>query len=159
MRIFLTSDHHFFHANIIKYCSRPFKSVEEMNEVMIQRWNNVVGKDDLVIHLGDFALTNGKNIQATRERLNGTILLLKGSHDSSLRSHHGFIITKSPIYLQNYIMTHEPLQKESIPKGIINVHGHIHEKDSLYGINISVEKTNYEPIELQNLKKYYQLSS
>lgn len=159
MKIFLTSDHHFFHSKIIKYSSRPFQSVEEMNEVMIERWNYVVGNDDLVIHLGDFALTNGKTIQATRERLNGTILLLKGSHDDKLRSRHGFIITKSPIYLQDYIMTHEPLQKGLIPKGYINVHGHLHEKDSLYGINISVEKTNYQPIELANLKEFCCLAS
>ena len=54
--IFFTSDHHFYHSNIIKYCQRPFHSVEEMNEEMIRRWNSVVGVDDTVYYLGDFSL-------------------------------------------------------------------------------------------------------
>ena len=54
--IFFTSDHHFYHTNIIKYCQRPFQSVEEMNEVMVERWNAVVGKNDTVYYLGDLEL-------------------------------------------------------------------------------------------------------
>ncbi len=53
---FFTSDTHFNHANIIRFCNRPFKDVEQMNEVMIANWNNVIGKDDTVFHLGDFCL-------------------------------------------------------------------------------------------------------
>ena len=49
MKYFFTSDSHFHHANIIKYCNRPFSSVEEMNQVMIERWNEVVKPDDVVV--------------------------------------------------------------------------------------------------------------
>jgi len=55
-KVFFTSDTHFNHVNIIKYCSRPFSSVEEMNREMIARWNSVVGPEDTVFHLGDFAM-------------------------------------------------------------------------------------------------------
>ena len=54
--VWVTSDTHFNHANIIKYCNRPFSSVEEMNETIIANWNKVVSEDDMVYHLGDFAL-------------------------------------------------------------------------------------------------------
>lgn len=54
--IWFTSDTHFGHANIIKYCNRPYKDTEEMNADLIKRWNSTVGKDDLVWHLGDFSL-------------------------------------------------------------------------------------------------------
>ena len=56
MNTWLISDTHFDHANIIKYCNRPFKDVDEMNNTIWQNWNSVVDADDIVYHLGDFAL-------------------------------------------------------------------------------------------------------
>ena len=55
-KVYFTSDTHFNHANIIGFCSRPFKNVNEMNETLIANWNRVVGVDDIVFHLGDFCL-------------------------------------------------------------------------------------------------------
>ncbi len=52
--------------SIIEYCGRPFKTAEEMDTVMIEKWNNKVGKDDLVIHLGDFALGTKEKVKETR---------------------------------------------------------------------------------------------
>ena len=51
MKIFVTADTHFNHENIIKYCNRPFKDVNEMNEVIINNWNSVVSKDDIIYHI------------------------------------------------------------------------------------------------------------
>jgi calcineurin-like phosphoesterase family protein len=53
--VYFTADQHFGHAGIIGLCKRPFRSVEEMDEAMIANWNAVVGPDDEVWHLGDFA--------------------------------------------------------------------------------------------------------
>ena len=54
-------DHHFFHKNILEYepIARPFASVEEMNEAMVERWNSVVKPYDKVYHLGDFCFGRG----------------------------------------------------------------------------------------------------
>ena len=53
--LFFTSDTHFSHANIMKFCGRPFKNVGEMNNTIIKNWNDVVGPEDTVFHLGDLA--------------------------------------------------------------------------------------------------------
>jgi calcineurin-like phosphoesterase family protein len=79
--IFLTSDHHFGHERIIELCNRPFSSVDEMNQVMIDNWNDVVYPTDIVIHLGDFIMgTFVENINII-DRLNGKIMLVPGNHD------------------------------------------------------------------------------
>nr|MBI4156788.1 metallophosphoesterase [Candidatus Woesearchaeota archaeon] len=150
MKIFITADHHFHHKNIIEYCKRPFKTVEEMDNIMTEKWNKKVGKDDLVIHLGDFALGNKEKVKETREKLNGTIVLIKGNHD---RVNEGFIVVRDSIQIGNLLFSHRPIPKGEVQKGCINVHGHIHEKESLSGINVSVEKTDYEPIPLEELEK------
>ena len=79
-KIFFTSDTHFFHKNIIKYCNRPFGSVEEMNEALVANWNSVVGPDDHVYHLGDFCFGNVEKWNWCLEpgRLNGHIHLILG---------------------------------------------------------------------------------
>ena len=79
MDIFFTSDQHYGHARILEYCKRPFSCIEEMNETLIQRHNDVVGKKDLVYHLGDFAFKGCGGDYLCR--LNGQHVLILGNHD------------------------------------------------------------------------------
>jgi calcineurin-like phosphoesterase family protein len=81
--VWFTSDNHFGHKNIIEFSKRPFKSVEEMNEVMIERWNEKIGEEDVVYHLGDIALMPPAKLKPLLARLNGKICLLTGNHESS----------------------------------------------------------------------------
>lgn len=81
MARFYTSDTHFGHQRIIELCNRPFSSVEEMNEVMIERWNSVVKPTDTVIHFGDVALGKIAESLPLIERLNGIKSLIPGNHD------------------------------------------------------------------------------
>lgn len=72
--VFFTSDTHFNHANIIRFCNRPFKDVSHMNEAIISNWNRVVGPEDIVFHLGDFCLGGSAGMdkcteQAERENI------------------------------------------------------------------------------------------
>lgn len=83
MDTWFTSDTHFGHANIIKYCDRPWSSAEEMDEAIVERWNEKVGHDDVVYHLGDVSFH--KNEHHTAEilnSLNGQILIIPGNHDT-----------------------------------------------------------------------------
>ena len=81
---FFTADTEFNHNNIIKYCNRPFNSVDEMNESIVTNWNRVITKKDIVYHLGDV----GRNCDNIVKRLNGNIFFVKGSHDKKLDAPH-----------------------------------------------------------------------
>lgn len=78
--LYFTSDHHFWHTNIIKYCNRPFVSVEEMNEALIQNWNDLVLPEDEVYYLGDFSMA-ARPVEIYTSRLNGIKYLVPGNHD------------------------------------------------------------------------------
>lgn len=78
--IYFTSDPHYWHANVIRFCTRPYSSVEEMNEAMIRNWNAVVQPEDTVYCLGDFSLAF-RAIEAYSSRLMGNKILVPGNHD------------------------------------------------------------------------------
>lgn len=112
--VFFTSDTHFGHANIIDYCKRPFGSVEEMDAALIKNWNSVVGPDDTVFHLGDFAWGDPKSWNDTLDQLNGHIHLILGNHDmkniqegymkrfASVTFQKQIYVDKTCIYLNHY---------------------------------------------------------
>lgn len=83
MTIWFSADHHFNHANIIKYCSRPFSSVQEMDTEMIGRWNSVVKPQDEVYYLGDLTMGNYGTARSYLKKMNGRIKFIEGNHDAS----------------------------------------------------------------------------
>jgi calcineurin-like phosphoesterase family protein len=90
MTTWWTSDTHFSHANIIKYCDRPFRDVQEMNEALIEKWNLTVAPGDVVYHLGDLALGQDIELQiALTAQLNGDKRLVPGNHDRIAESFEG----------------------------------------------------------------------
>jgi calcineurin-like phosphoesterase family protein len=78
---FFTADTHFGHKNVIAYCNRPYKNVEEMDADLIKRWNETVADHDVIYHLGDFAFHPKDSTAEIIEQLNGHKILLKGNHD------------------------------------------------------------------------------
>lgn len=113
-RVFFTSDTHFNHTNIIRFCNRPFKDVSHMNETIIANWNRVVGPEDIVFHLGDFCLGGSAEWINVLKRLNGKIYLISGNHDiKNLRQNYTkyfeqitmqmyIEVDKQKIYLNHY---------------------------------------------------------
>lgn len=81
MTVFFTSDTHFGHENIIRYCDRPFKDTDEMDEAIIARWNETVSPEDTVYHLGDIALGQIAKSLPKVARLNGYKIAVLGNHD------------------------------------------------------------------------------
>lgn len=150
--IYVTSDHHFFHNEIISCFDRPFNSIEEMTEKMIKSWDNIVSPNDIVIHLGDLAFAGNKGIHWLRSKLNGEIHIIVGNHDKySILKRNGFIVYDDMIKIGNLLFTHYPIDKITNPY-YVNVHGHIH-NNKTYGrrINVCVEQTNYQPIYIEEL--------
>lgn len=85
-KIFFTSDTHFGHENILKFCpeTRRFASVEEMDEMMIEHWNDQVDDQSTVFHLGDFAFRGVDRCAEILQSLQGRIMFVVGNHDSNL---------------------------------------------------------------------------
>ncbi len=81
----VTSDLHFWHKNVIRYSNRPFDSVTDMNEGLIENWNNRVGTQDIVFNLGDFAFANEIKVIEILSRLNGTQYFIYGNHDKVMK--------------------------------------------------------------------------
>lgn len=79
--VWFTSDTHFGHENIIRYCNRPFRNAEEMNAELILRWRETVPEDGIVFHLGDFAHGNARLWNDILSALTGRKYLILGNHD------------------------------------------------------------------------------
>ncbi len=162
MNYWWTSDYHFFHTNIIKYCGRPFENVEEMNETIISRHNERVRPEDTVFFLGDFIFKSGKDDGEDRYRtfekkLNGKFIFIKGNHDrnNSLKT----IITKMYIHYgaKDICMTHRP--QDADPNVPLNFCGHVHQRYKVKRlnnksliVNMSVEMWNYYPVTFDEIK-------
>ena len=147
MTVYLTADTHFGHTNIIKYCGRPFNTVEEMNEALISNWNKVIKVDDIVIFLGDLGFKSNIDIWLTK--LNGDKLLIWGNHDKTGKPDTRFEY-KSEIFL----LTHKMIP--IIDRNIWNIHGHSHDKGMLVdkknkSMCVSTELTGYTPICMDKL--------
>jgi calcineurin-like phosphoesterase family protein len=161
MNIWVTSDHHFWHKNIIGYCGRPFRTVEGMNFALMQRWNATVHPDDLVIHLGDVCLCSFEEAMKIVPLLNGHKVLVLGNHDRFSKGGWrtlGFRQVCKQLRIGKLLMTHEAVPI-SEPDITANIHGHCHDhKPHKYSnrfyrnhFNVSVEVTAYRPVNLRDL--------
>lgn len=86
--IWLSSDQHFFHNNIIRFCNRPFKNLDEMHETMIKNWNQRVKSKERAYILGDFLFGGLTRLEKIIPRLNGEITLIRGNHDNASTRHY-----------------------------------------------------------------------
>lgn len=161
--IWFTSDTHFFHTNIIKFTDqegrriRPFSSLDEMHELMVERWNECVKPNDFVYHLGDVTFQYHDKFIALMKRLHGSKRLVFGNHDKCWNSALKVVFTKASLWRgfheHNFTATHIPQRLDKIRDGEFNVHGHIHERlepDPHY-INVCVEVRGYRPVHIDQI--------
>ena len=160
MAIWITADTHFGHANIIKYCQRPFSSVEEMDEAIISRWNAVVKPKDTIYHLGDFTLKKSANEYL--DKLNGKILFITGSHDYWLKkvdlNKYKGKLEILPLYKtikicgEKVTLCHYPMSSwDSSFYGSIHLHGHSHGKSEQIPnrFDVGVDCNDFYPFNLE----------
>jgi calcineurin-like phosphoesterase family protein len=158
--IFVISDLHLGHANIIRYCSRPFPhdAVEEMDQVLIKNWNYTVRPIDRIYHIGD--LCYGPYARSPNEyirQLNGTISLIRGNHDEGTKT----ASQKEMLVHQDipFMMIHNP---DDVPETFFGwvIHGHHHNNNladfpfinfEKRRINVSAEVVRYRPVSLSDL--------
>lgn len=162
MKRFYISDHHFAHKNIIKYCHRPFETVHDMDRFMIEKWNSVVGKDDMVIHGGDFALAAKEYYSHLWfDILNGEKLLVKGNHDGSVRWLEEMGVRVSKYFYSpddDVLVAHKPTSPFiQNTDGLTVLYGHIHDKvlpnPPPNSMNISVENMDYTPKTIEQIRE------
>ena len=158
--IYLISDLHLDHKNIMRYCDRPFSSVEEMNRTIIDNWNEVVEEDDFVYLVGDLAFGRRRSkMRYWLKKLNGNVILILGNHD---KGYLDSIVHADKCVLfykgKKFLLIHDPKMVNSGDDWVI--HGHEHNnKPEKYPfmngknrtINVSVELINYTPISLDFL--------
>lgn len=143
MEIFYISDLHLFHENILSFCNRPYKNLDEMHGDIIRKWNSVVSKNDVVRIAGDVGFPKNKedikSISNIIRKLNGNKSLIVGNHDHKLLKDEYFI--KSFSNIDNYmrtvdkgrlmIISHYPMEEwDGCYKGSYHGFGHVHDKDS-----------------------------
>lgn len=175
--IWFTSDTHFGHTNIIRFCNRPFNSVKEMDETIINNWNSVVKPNDIVFHLGDFAFASNARWKQLIQALNGHIYLIVGNHDEiRYPGHQTFdlfegvtsqLIVKidgQAIYLNHYpfLCYGGAWHKDAVWQ----LYGHVHSgphcegKDMSrlsvtfpYQYDVGVDNNNYIPVSWEQVKE------
>lgn len=167
--IFLASDLHLSHSNIITFLDergdriRPFDSIQEHDETIIHNWNKVVRPADKVYVLGDVAFKFA-HLELVG-RLNGTKVLIKGNHDDLKASQYlqYFKDIRACSILDKFLLTHIPIHPESLSRWKANIHGHLHsnvvkdltgQPDSRY-INVSMEQINFTPIPFETIRTKY----
>ena len=178
---FLYSDPHFSHAGVCKFFRadgvtklRPFEDITEMDEYLIERFNDTVRPKDKVYFLGAVVI-NRKALAAIMPRLNGDKVLIRGNHDIFKLSDYTSYFRDIRAYhvLNGMILSHIPIHESSMGRFRVNIHGHLHEKrvmkpsgfdkltgEIIYGDEIDpryfcvcVEATDYAPILFEDVIK------
>jgi len=160
MAIFFTSDTHFGHGGALGLYRRPFASVAAMNEGLVERWNETVGPDDVVWHLGDFAIRQRPTVVADLlARLNGRKHLVAGNNDpQETRELEGWGSVQSYIEMEvdrvSLVLCHYPFRSwRGMGKGWVNLHGHSHGKlkPQSRQFDVGVDVRGFRPVMLDEI--------
>lgn len=177
-----TSDHHFGHRNILRYCERPFPDVETMDDALIRAWNHQVGPDDVVYHLGDFTLKGRSFARQVFSALRGRIHVLGypwhhdqnwvpstyGPCDDLLSATGHPVVIEPPMVVldlpsagpwpQGLVLCHFPLARwDRRHHGAWHLHGHSHGAYTEEGaiLDVGVDVHPYRPVSLGQIRRHF----
>lgn len=154
-----TADEHYGHANILKYCVRPWDSLKDMEKGLIANHNEVVKRKDIVVHVGDFCMRNRKYAENIIKQLKGTHIFVKGSHDWWLKgSSYGekylreITVEKQVIVCCHYAMRVWPKSHHYSWQ----VYGHSHGRLDPMGMqhDVGVDNNKFYPISFEKLNYF-----
>lgn len=175
--VYFTSDTHFYHLNVIKYCNRPYVGVEDMNADLVRKWNSVVHVSDTVYHLGDVSIepkdkktlkTRKQQVLQLLSELRGKKVLVSGNHDEQYLTSYKKVFDKVYPYLElkptkgvpHLVLFHYPIEGwASRTSGSVHLHGHSHGncKKTKNRYDVGVDCNNYTPLSLDELLKKVKL--
>jgi calcineurin-like phosphoesterase family protein len=159
--LYFTSDIHFGHKKIIEYCNRPFASVEEMDETIIDNWNKTVKPTDDIYVVGDFSFSNLERTKQIFKRLNGNKYLIMGNHDDEeinsqlgwkfMKPVHELKYNKQSIWLSHY--PHRSWNKSF--HGSWALFGHAHGTAKPWGLScdVGVDCWNFCPVSFYQIQE------
>ena len=157
-----TSDWHFFHSAIIKYCNRPYNNEQEMRNDIIRKYNKVVKNNDTVYVLGDLGMLNNTNLfklAPILKKLHGTKHLILGNHDNGKPFTYeqiGFTTVHTALeYNDSIILRHDPSAANAAPKKLWLV-GHVHNlfhilTEPIRCYNVGVDVNDFYPVNLEHI--------
>ena len=174
-KLFFTSDPHYGHENILKYCHRPFSSIEEHDEELIRLWNETVPEDGIVFILGDIGFCSETYLKTILNRLNGKIYWIIGNHDwrritPGIMNRFECITQQMVITVDNKLvyLNHFPFlcYPDSDRHPVYQFFGHVHsgplsgssDISRLVHLNkrqydVGVDNNEYKPISFQDIMK------
>jgi calcineurin-like phosphoesterase family protein len=183
MALWLSSDHHFFHKNVLSFCKRPFRDLEHMHEELIRRHNERVRPDDTWICVGDFSFGPGKGTEEVLSRMNGFKILVCGNHDKRTTQNKfdlcvnemTVVFAGQPVTIKHYplrwgkwshlrerfmrwlkkVPDPKYMERRDEDKGQLHIHGHTHsdEKFNKNQIHVGVDAWEYYPVSGKELMK------
>lgn len=185
-KVWFTSDLHFGHRNVIRFCDRPYENEKEMGEKLIENWNSCVGDNDIVFVLGDtFWFNDSRSIKKVLDQLKGkTIYMLPGNHDDF--EHYHRVDTERIVlcpdvvvlWLQEYNsskkfeiwMSHYPMMTwPHRDNGVWQLFGHIHSNlNRTEGVDqdlplhwnqmdVGCDYWNYKPVSMETLQTHFEV--
>lgn len=183
VKIWFTSDLHFGHQNIIKFCNRPWETVEEMDKALIENWNFVVGENDIVFDLGDFAFATNRRWREILSQLNGKHHLILGNHDvvrwpgdkimelfDGVYNQLLLKIDNRYVYLNHYPFLCYGGVWRNPDNAVYQLFGHVHsgpystgkDTDRLivlfpYQYDVGADNNNYTPVSWEKVKEIIEL--
>ena len=162
-RVFFTSDLHFGHENLCQGLRNM--DAESCFALIAFKWNRVVTKRDIVYVLGDITMEKHQNIEHYLSRLNGTIVVVGGNHDTRrccAEYQRLGITVMGALEYKGFICTHIPVHPREAALYRGNIHGHLHRQDDIDNpcylgdryFNVNTEFFDYTPISFERIVQY-----